>query len=152
MIAALCIAWAFVGAFWRRAFGGFGGWSRSVLATLSILLIAPGLIWMPHWELSPLVIAAWLWLWCDGHEWTDPKAMLYRYGYPSAVIALVSGYWPVVLVGPLIAGGYWVVQRNWFRMPQWGDGFIDGDIAYAECWAGFIAVLIFNLSGGMQWL
>jgi hypothetical protein len=152
MTALFATVFATVGGLWRRMFGGWLGTSRVVLVVLSLLLIAPGLIWMPgSWSKMPLVAACWLWLWCDGHEWTDVKALAYRYGYPSACMAALSGYWACLLIGPLIAGGYWLVQRDVVarRLPRWGE-FLDGEIAYAELWAGFVAALLFNLSGAMQ--
>jgi len=154
VLIALCSVAAAVGGLWRRMFGGWMSASRSALVAASLGLIAPGLVWMPHdlwWIKVPLVAACWLWLWCDGHEWTAVKTMVYRYGYPSAAIAAISGYWACLLIGPAIAAGYWLVQRDIIarRLPRWGD-FLDGEIAYAEVWAGFIAALIFNLSGALQ--
>lgn len=146
MEVAIIASFALAGAIWRRWLGGWGGGRRSVRFIVVPLLCLPlwvGLWPSPHLWVAVVVTGILTASWADGHEWTDPKAMLYRYSLAPTLAAaiLVAAYGlpalAFAMTGPAIALAYWSVQRWW--PDRWrAGGWIDGPIAVAELAAGTV--------------
>lgn len=111
----LILIFAFLlGAFLRRMFGGWIGWSRSVCTAMIVTASAAPFWWFWH-DLTPwifgipifvkaLICTAAVWLhWVDGHDFSKPWKLAYRYSMYLIPIALVTGAWWVLLAGPIAA-------------------------------------------------
>ena len=119
---ALMIAWAILGGLWRRGFGGWLGWSRSIWYGLSLPLSAPIWLVMPwssHWwpyqALGCLAAAVLLLLFfvvslAPGTKFVNMQALL-KYGPFGA--------------------GYWFARLWWPKTWRLG-GFLDGENAVGE--------------------
>ena len=158
------------GAVGRRIFGGWLGFPRS-LCTLGLVIISATPFWftglLNPWFTLPfigivvpkivmviLITVSTLLHWVDGVRfdlpfWGDRKSPLLRYSYYAPLfIALFTGFWPVLVVGPLVAAGYYIAPK--LTLPTitlpWdtaGQKTVDGPIALAEFWLGFVSVSAF---------
>lgn len=147
----------------RRMFGGWLGLSRSLcVAILVVATVAPAWwTWgnFQSWELpvvgcAPMAIKALVvtllaaGFWTDGHRFDRPLMLLGRYGWAPVVLAIVTGFWPAVLVGPVVAGA--AVVFRWWAAPvvlPWDSPqrrqMLDGWAAWWECSLGAIGVGVF---------
>lgn len=103
-----------LGAFLRRMFGGWIGWSRSV-CTAMIVTASAAPFWC-HWHtLDPWIfgvpvfvkalictVAVWL-HWVDGHRFDQPWKLAYRYSMYLIPVVLVTQAWWVLACGPIAA-------------------------------------------------
>lgn len=162
MTAALPIS-AVLGALLRRIFGGWLGISRPVCVAAIVVVTAAPAWWawvsfepwpvpvvgsLPMWARALTVTALAAMFWTDGHRFDRPWMLLVRYGWPPAVLALVSGVWSVAIVGPAVAASAAacrILDLPPVRLP-WDRGrrrMIDGWEAWWEISLGAIGVSAF---------
>lgn len=154
---------ALLGLFLRRMLGGWLGLSRSIcVAILVVATVAPAwwawgsfqdttiplLGCVPQATKALIATALAVMFWTDGHRFDRPWMLLGRYGWGPVVLAIVTGFWPVVLVGPLVAGA--AVVFRWWGGPivlPWDDPprrqMLDGWAAWWECSLGAIGLSAF---------
>lgn len=135
---------------WRRIFGGWLGLRRSLLH-LALFCVVVAAVWISFRRIDLAVAIGMVVMatWADGHEWTMPKFMFYRYALGPAVIggllAWATGRPEALcffIAGAAVAAVYWAAQR-WWPATWCVGGFIDGPIAVAELGAGL------SINGGL---
>lgn len=148
---------ALFGLFWRRLLGisAWMGLKRSLCFIIGFLTVLGFLVFfgIDKW-LSLGIAAVSIGSFSMGHEWTDTKKLIVRYGVPSFVLSFVVAYYGYVLaaflfllVGPLTAGSYWLVQLKAVEeflkkyTPVYildkENAFLDGNICFAEMLSGY---------------
>ena len=105
MMVASILATAILGALWRRVLGGWGGLRRSWIFVAGLPLAWPLFMILPPFP-ALILASACLAFWAPGHEMTDDRKMLLRYG-PFAVGWIVARHLKLTdwtSVGELTAG------------------------------------------------
>jgi len=130
---------ALAGGLWRRAFGGWLGLSRVALTVVGVVMaVVPSVLVLPWWQ-ALVVGVCFAWLWTDGHDFYPAtwRKLGYRYLGPAATLGALVGAPVLIVVGPLVFGGYWLAERYWPRSWRIG-GFIDGHTSVGEIAAGVV--------------
>lgn len=168
-----------IGIVWGRAFGGWLDLSKTALRLIGVAVTSVP-AWFVFWDTSwqsidlfgfafsipmlviPTAITALVFAhMSDGHRYDRPWKILLRYGWAPILLALIIGYWPLVLIGPVAAGaaalcrmldlpGIWLPWDTKPLFDRYGQTVIepmqmfDGWASYWESFTrGFSVSLIF---------
>lgn len=165
----------------RVIVGGWLGWNRSqAVALMAFILSIPCLLApyvfgihvpftifgydVPEWARQLLTVGAAFWYITDGAYFERPWRLAYRYDNGPLIVAILYGFWPALLCGPLVAIADMVAHK-------WGgpvntplDTTINGNVerpidgwgAYYEMAVGFFGALAFTLApyfgSGTGWI
>jgi len=156
---AIVVLIAVLAAIARRIDGGWLGWSKSVSVALTVTILSavaigahwPLAVWItPPWgrplpELSRQIVVILAVLWyvqgglVPGGDFSRPWTLVARYGAAPGLVGLLYGFWPVALVGPLVAG-LDALRMNWGPVAlPWDSAterMIDSGEAYYEFGVG----------------